>query len=1252
MGISAPSQGSLVNLYRGAMIGQTLSKNIGTEQAEGGDIQQAVRGTLLQTAVASGKIKPNSLSSQDQGLLSQTVGSEGITHLPTVQRNGGGGLLGILGTPVHIFTNTVGDLVNALTSLPAGLEQLGKSAYKTAQETTPFPHSEIAGPDLLSLGKDIGKSTISDFTHFNPMHPLYPALDLATLVSGGASGAARLGSLASRATEAAEAGSAAARVGELGQRISTRLAGLKRPDIPISQEAANAAKLSSPSIPISNYSVSPFRRLMVEKPIERLTTSKLGRLSSSQVPLLPGDKSLADLRANYHIRKVTNVARGRAAAGATAATIAASKPLNDALKALGDESSNGREALEKFTALVTHRQLAVDNLTPEKRLEILDEYRQRVLATGTPYVEGMPMQTEEVKAIRKYYRDLTASSRFRDFFSHPTSAMMNVKDAWDKALIDTQRTMNIDPQEILQRSLGPAAHIRDLSPEELLREQPENVQRSMGFAIQAKEVEDALRASQGEWTPEVTLDDKLANFLPQSIPLAERQDLVKRAIESLRADVSGEHTPQELLRNGDLTRYIPGQNLSQKIASELPKLGVPTTVAEPFASGGLTNYFPLETAYKTQKVFKDRGRVGQAMNKLKGKETGVSLKNFRRENLARVLNANRLGVEPFSSFMEEADLSAFKAGVDRRDPQLLFKHIQQREKLIAHRMINEPLIRKLSLKTAEGEVASFGTQADLENALGSTEAAKKWVLTSPKVIQTLVQSESNAGLEIANLIKKDGTIDSAAADRIISESGVQYVRDLADSVVVNGDKQIAMPASWMDNLIKQARVADSGNKVGHVWQAFINKWRTAVLAYMPSWLLRTSLGHGVILFLSGVWNPVHYIKAMQYFGNGFKMPFSEDTRAVKGLGRPVPAGVDQGSPHEDFGIIAHRLNVKSPIAPAITHGVHKIANFQRRAAFISTLNKITKQHFAELRETFQFPHGLRNTDNLDAIIHDHPEWVHHALNELDKVSYTFGQMAPWERRLAKNVLPFWGWYKFVSKFVWNLPLTYPGRTLALTRIGEIGQSNQDLLGPMPDWLRASLMFDTHNLADVHYMSMLGLNPLGDVANPENGIQGLVSLGQMSPLIQAGLEGMGYNTMTGGLENVDPSSGIEEVNGVYVNTHTGKEYDSVAEASLGASIERVVGGLMRSFPELRIAELGATKGKNVYPESIPLINEKTIPPASPASVKNVSPLGLLAMYGGVAPKTYNLQKYQANLLMDLKRGITQQRKAIRKEGAIK
>lgn len=1248
----------LTGLFRGALIGQSLSKQMGVQSAVGGDIGQTFRALTLARGVATGAIKPQSLSPSDAGLLSTAI------TVPKVP-SGGGSILGdIFGTPLKIVTNTAGDLVGAAESLPAGIEQLGQSTAKTFAGST-FGHAlglsqnDISGPDLYGLGGDIVKSTVHDFTHFDPMHPLYPALDLAAIASAGTSALARGGGALARLAEGGDASRIASlvgrgtaeKLGDVGQKLAFKFGNLDRAPAPITSGEAPAG-VKIPQLPIPEHSISPFRRLFVEKPIDKLFGTRVAQLD---IPGLPEGTSAVDLRGAYQTRKAWNVLRGRASSESIRQAGLATQGFNRAMQGLIDTSVNDTQALEKFNALVLMRELGAENMTPAERFDVLEEYRNKVFAPATN-IEGVAL-TPQVKAIREFNRKLTSSPDYIKYFTEPDEAMMTVRDAWDKAILSGHKALNeagmgIDPNTILERALGPAAHIRNMTPEELLREQPENVQRSMNFARTAHEIEQALKESKGASVNEEALIPQTAAQLPGN-DLTKKIRLVTDAVESLRADIAGEHTPRELLNNAHATGYLPGNNLAQKVAAELPtRLGVAPEVAEPFASGGLTNYFPQASAHPTMRVRPNGGPVARKMDKLisaatRGqikRESGVvGLHEVRRENLSRLLDPNSIGVGPFASFMQDADLTAFKAGIDRRDPVVMARHIAQREKVLVHRWLAEPFIAKIAVKDDAGNLIQVANDAEKEQVFGDSNIAAKYSIISPRALQVLVQTEDKGALDVAKALGGTGGKMTeelmAHIDRIAAEGAIMSVRQLADEAIASRGKGILVPNSYYQNLIKHAKVLDNSSRVGNVWRGFINKWRSAVLAYMPSWLLRTSVGHGFILFLSGVWDPRHYMAAMKNFD-------------LEGAGAKdlvtLPPGIHQGMPHSEFGQIGQRQYAKNMLAPAITGAVHRVANFQRRAGFISMLNRVVKQHFAELGEAFELPGGLRNATNLQKVIDEHPEWVHHALNELDRVSYTFGQMSPWERRLAKNIIPFWGWYRFVSKFVWSLPITYPGRALAITRLGQIGASDQNALGPMPDWLRASIMFDTHNLSQVHYMSMLGLNPLGDVANPAAGIQGLVRLGQMSPVIQAALEGAGYNTLTGGLESMDPALGIVEVNGKYVNIHTGQEVDSPGQASVGSSLERMIGGLARSFPEARIGELAVTGGYPVYPESIPILWERRIPTTN---TKDVSIPGILAQYAGVAPKTYDLAKYQQNLLKDIKRAISTARKAQIKERAL-
>jgi hypothetical protein len=1230
----------LASLYEGAKLGEAFSTKLGQFQSASDETYQQQRGNLLTTGVATGKINPASLSSSDASLLGKNV-------IPSTAQPKGllGDILGVAVKPFEVVLNTAGDFASAVEGLPTAAEGVWNAA---ARAVYPFAHKvDLAlgldqgdkgpppGPSLPDIGKAIAQATVRDFTNFDPMHPLYPILDLASVASLGTTGAARLGAglgrLGAEGSTLARVGGGISRAVKPGERPALQLGGLQTDIRP------------------PDYSIAPFRRTFFEKPIDKFFASGY---ADRQVPTAAEGTTLQDLRAQYWIRKIAHTNTGRVSSGVVKNTYEATKPFAKAMVNLVKESDGSHAiAAEKFNALVLRRMLAADHLNAAQRAERLDTYINNTLKKPLDEVniEGVATKSAQAKAVRDYYTQLLQTPRYRDFFVHGTNGMETVKQVWDQTHIAGLRSIGLDPAELLQRSLGPVAHLYEKTPEEMLREQPELVQKQTNFGILSKQVEDAIVEAKGEHVMQEALAGELAKLLPSKMGanLTIRTKLVRDAIRSLKADI------QDGDRRINLHQpwYLPGNTLRAKVAAGLvDRLHFDTHLAEPYSIGALTNWFPQSSSLglKVRQEGFMLGRIGETLSRGRFNKGAhdTSLHEFRKEPTIRLLTAQSLGVAPYSDYLHDAFLGHVEAGLERRDLTTFVRHISQRERVILHRMLAEPMIKRLAFKGPDGEAMKFGSFTELQNYIGDTEKAKKWVLVPDQALKMMIQSEGDAAREaVEALATADGKVTpvvSDAVDHAIDGGAQEAIRQISDSAIANKGKMVAMPRTFFDDLIKQSRTFDSGRKVGRYWQGFINRWRTAVLAYMPSWLLRTSIGHGLILYLAGVTDRRHYTMASTYFKDGFRI--NEEGEKISRL----PPGVEQGTPHEDFGRFGGQRVAVNRLAQFNTGAVHRIANFQRRAAFLSLLEKTSRQRWTDLEDAMRLPHQF--TDHtFDYIQEHHPELVHHALNELDRVSYTFGQMSPWERTLARNFIPFWGWYKFVNKFVWSLPVTYPGRTLAITRLGELGASQQDQLGAIPDWLRTAVLFDTHDLSKVHYLSMLGLNPLGDIANPQKGFQGLIRLGQFSPIIQAGLEGAGYNTLTGGIEEIDPASGIIAINGQYYNVHTGQVTESVGAASPLAAVERALGGLLREFPEVRIAEPFTTGGRAEYPESLPFIYEKPIPGSTP---KPITPLHTLLQYSGVAPREYNLQKFQQKTLTNLSRARGMYRKAVRKSEAIR
>ena len=330
---------------------------------------------------------------------------------------------------------------------------------------------------------------------------------------------------------------------------------------------------------------------------------------------------------------------------------------------------------------------------------------------------------------------------------------------------------------------------------------------------------------------------------------------------------------------------------------------------------------------------------------------------------------------------------------------------------------------------------------------------------------------------------------------------------------------------------------------------------------------------------------------------------------------------------------------QTKMAQTITGGVHISTNFQRRAIFLRSLERGAKQRLAELGQAFEHPGGFWNAKNIDAVLDPawraevlkYPDLIEHAFDQLGKVSYTFGEMSPWERKLVKFGMPFWGWYKFINKFAWGLPINYPGRSAAIAAVGRLGTEEHEKLGAIPDYLNGALWFDHKDLSNARYINLYGLNPLNDFGNPMGPggpVESMVRLGQFAPLLQSAMAAYGINPLTGGAEGIDPNSGIETGKyGELIDTKTGKELPNIGVVN---PLQRGIGTFLRAFPEVRAAELLNTKGNPVYPESIPLLDEHPIA-VKPTSRRGYNLPSIAEQEFGVQPRTFDIAKNTALML---------------------
>lgn len=1229
-------------LYAGALLGKALSKQVGEVGAQQDQINTGVRKATLEAGIASGRLDPKKLSASDAGLLGSALSG---THVPSLIKDP----LGFLGGFAKNFATGAGEFAEGLKGIPQGLLSLGEAGGEEFKKTVLGDKAgEPNAPFMEKLGL-IAKGVGHDFSSPQQIyeHPFNPLLDIGTVASLGAGGALKGAQALSRAGKLGSAADIAA--------SSSPLAKLVRAGSPLGREDA----IASPTFTAKNIehfgpSLAPARiprvyaptlgmKYVVQKPLDSLV-SKLRDVK------LPGrETSIGDLQGQYYGKKLINTTRAQISAGTNEAFH--NGPVRDFLKSTEGLYKNGAAAGQyQFEATMLHS-LGINTL------DKLDEYVEAI--RNGEDVDGFIMSPDMQKAAEYRAEKLYQDPRFRQLIEHPTDAMKETAYHLRRMNVEQAVKLGVDPVTSENSAFGRLRAITGKTNEEIRGELPHALQPFNKFAKGLQSLQEAM---QGKGVAEVVPSIKeLAYEIPYGT-IPQKMKIVEQAVESLKRDLADEGSLYD--RHQDPT-YLAGNNLFEKVATALhDQLGVDPEQAASFSRGValgsadgpiLPTYVPSVSGEKLKFGIRRetvRAKAGRAIgaHQLDSIERQPTFYDFKRPFNPRTASANTIGLGPAMNYTKDANYGAFVKGAMRLDPEAIARNAYQIQRDLITGRMNERMIDRLAIKAPDGKTAKlYRGEGEMFKDLGTQAALYDFVPID--TWRNYFKTKTELQFDAAQALKESSDEAELASqiEGIANESAQRFVSEESAKAASGHVQGVALPKTYTKTMIAHARISEEGNVIGRALSFLTGRWKSAVLSLMPSWLLRTTLGHGLIAVIDGTVNPKFWTQAHDYFSDRPILP--EHIKEVMWGNKygdhvlnpeALPYGVNQGGmTHEleDLGQGQGPLDIsKTTMARTIQGGVHVATNYQRRAIYLRKLEKGAKARLAELGRDFDHPGGFWNAKNIDAVLDpawraqvlQYPDLVEHAFDQLSKVSYTFGEMSPFERKLVKVGMPFYGWYKFISKFAWSLPVNYPGRAFALAAVGHIGAEEINNLGTIPDYLHGALWFDHSDLSKARYINLYGLNPLNDFANPmgEGGpVGGLVRLGQFSPIIQAAMAGYGVNPITGEAEGVDPASGIEKGRyGELIDTKSGKQV-TISQVN---PVQRALGTFMRAFPEIRMGELLSTKGNPVYPESIPLVDEHPIPVA-PIRRRGYNVPGIVGQEFGVKPETYDIAKNTALML---------------------
>jgi hypothetical protein len=647
------------------------------------------------------------------------------------------------------------------------------------------------------------------------------------------------------------------------------------------------------------------------------------------------------------------------------------------------------------------------------------------------------------------------------------------------------------------------------------------------------------------------------------------------------------------------------------------------------------------------------GKVGLRDEQLLREDTGRRLGSIQRAPSETLFNPRP------QSYLAHAGGETFLSGAVRTDAHVMIEHAARVERDLIEKNLMNLRDSAVALRDPDGgEVMQFDGPDDVNRV------AKGYVFVPIDEMIKWYRGEVDVVKELSNAMinnpERFAGNERAAIENLARDSA-PVVK--ANYLAASKSKGIAIPESHYKRVQQHAKIHEPyNNPIGQNIARFLNMWRTYTLALMPRWWINTAVGSAILAFTKGVWNPTTYRTAMRWAGSSKtpddigrvkgkiiqamypRTPKDELFRGVEVMPPGIRLGGHTGAEMTEAGMSLHDRSAHVRWAYERVQGIE---DHFRNASFVHSLKRHTdRERFNEIAESMEnVPGGAAKRDldgagdlgdgpedRLDDTVIDalsDPKLLETVTDEINRFSYNYSAMGPLERRYVRQFIPFWGWYKFITKFMWRLPIEYPGRTNLMVQLGVVGEEYaREVLGDrydlMPPWVRYSILLnkDPKNLK---YLSTFGLNPFGNYANPftEKGrIGGLIGLGQAQPLVQATLAGLGIDPLTGAEVPISPEEGVsKDFLGRSFNTLTGKQISSLASVAGG---RRFLAQLGRSFPGYRIGEQAALGGRRPYPENIPMFAERPMSTRVAARAgKNFQSVPLLLT--GLDPATIDAER---------------------------